>query len=222
MRDSRARAGTFTQSARISIVRWIEAQGSWDSWIDRIGILGLMLFGFYVARIGAVWNTEARLNIARRTMPWLLGIGATCTLYSAASIDFDAGDHFSMPQRIIEQTFRGWLGSSLMGLGYAASFALLFDREHWGRLLFYFAPVGRTALTCYIMTFVVWESINLGWGLGQFGKLGPVFGFGFVLIAFPVLAAFADIWLRHFRFGPAEWTWRSMTYGKRQPMHLSN
>jgi uncharacterized protein len=26
-------------------------------------------------------------------------------------------------------------------------------------------------------------------------------------------------WLRHFRFGPVEWLWRSLTYGERQPMH---
>jgi uncharacterized protein len=27
-------------------------------------------------------------------------------------------------------------------------------------------------------------------------------------------------WLRHFRFGPMEWFWRSLTYGKLQPMRL--
>ncbi|MFW5653474.1 MAG: DUF418 domain-containing protein, partial [Planctomycetota bacterium] len=25
-------------------------------------------------------------------------------------------------------------------------------------------------------------------------------------------------WLRRFRYGPAEWLWRSMTYGELQPM----
>ncbi|MFB3061688.1 MAG: DUF418 domain-containing protein, partial [Candidatus Binatia bacterium] len=27
-------------------------------------------------------------------------------------------------------------------------------------------------------------------------------------------------WLKHFRFGPAEWLWRTLTYGKLQPMRL--
>ncbi|MHC4093619.1 MAG: DUF418 domain-containing protein, partial [Planctomycetota bacterium] len=27
-------------------------------------------------------------------------------------------------------------------------------------------------------------------------------------------------WLRHFRFGPVEWFWRSLTYGGLQPMRL--
>jgi uncharacterized protein len=28
----------------------------------------------------------------------------------------------------------------------------------------------------------------------------------------------SPLWLRHYRFGPAEWLWRSLTYGARQPM----
>jgi uncharacterized protein len=30
--------------------------------------------------------------------------------------------------------------------------------------------------------------------------------------------ALAIAWMRRFRFGPAEWLWRSLTYGARQPM----
>jgi uncharacterized protein len=28
----------------------------------------------------------------------------------------------------------------------------------------------------------------------------------------------SPIWLQHFRFGPAEWLWRTLTYGQLQPM----
>jgi uncharacterized membrane protein YeiB len=28
----------------------------------------------------------------------------------------------------------------------------------------------------------------------------------------------SPIWLRHYRFGPLEWCWRSQTYWTRQPM----
>ena len=28
----------------------------------------------------------------------------------------------------------------------------------------------------------------------------------------------SPIWLKHFRFGPFEWLWRSLSYWKRQPM----
>ena len=31
----------------------------------------------------------------------------------------------------------------------------------------------------------------------------------------------SPIWLKYFRFGPAEWLWRSLTYWRIQPMRLS-
>jgi uncharacterized protein len=30
----------------------------------------------------------------------------------------------------------------------------------------------------------------------------------------------SHLWMSRFRFGPAEWLWRSLTYGRRQPMRL--
>jgi uncharacterized protein len=32
------------------------------------------------------------------------------------------------------------------------------------------------------------------------------------------LLIISPLWLGYFRFGPAEWFWRSLTYWKRQPM----
>jgi uncharacterized protein len=28
----------------------------------------------------------------------------------------------------------------------------------------------------------------------------------------------SPIWMKHFRFGPLEWVWRSLTYNEKQPM----
>jgi uncharacterized protein len=28
----------------------------------------------------------------------------------------------------------------------------------------------------------------------------------------------SPLWLKHYRFGPVEWLWRTLTYMKRQPM----
>jgi uncharacterized protein len=32
----------------------------------------------------------------------------------------------------------------------------------------------------------------------------------------------STLWLRAFRFGPLEWVWRTLTYGRRQPMRGSS
>jgi len=39
-----------------------------------------------------------------------------------------------------------------------------------------------------------------------------------ILFALQIVAS--RWWLRHFRFGPFEWLWRSLTYWKKQPMRL--
>jgi uncharacterized protein len=38
------------------------------------------------------------------------------------------------------------------------------------------------------------------------------------LALFGAQIAVSRWWLDRFRFGPAEWVWRSLTYGRRQPM----
>ena len=220
--DAEVRTRNFVQSAQVSIVRWFEAQALWSTWVDRVGTFGMLLIGIYIARRGAVWNRDVRCDIARDALPSLLGIGTACSLYAMISIDFDVGDHYSPLQGILEAVCRGWFGNTLMGLGYVAAFTLLFDRTGWRKVLSAFTPVGRMALTCYIMTFFLWEFVSLGWGLGKFGLIGPALGALFVFVAFPAMTIAACLWLNYFRFGPAEWLWRSMTYGIAQPLRLQN
>ena len=37
-------------------------------------------------------------------------------------------------------------------------------------------------------------------------------------LIFAAQIAISHWWLARFRFGPAEWVWRSLTYGRLQPM----
>jgi len=101
---------------------------------------------------------------------------------------------------------------------YVASLTLLFLRPRWNRLLSLLAPVGRMALTNYLTQTVASLLFFYGFGLGYLGKLGPAACVGLTLCFFGVQVVFSHLWLARFRFGPAEWLWRSITYGKPQPM----
>jgi uncharacterized protein len=59
-----------------------------------------------------------------------------------------------------------------------------------------------------------------GYGGGLIGRTGPTLGLVIALAVFGVQMIGSAIWLSHYRFGPAEWVWRSLTYGKAQPMRL--
>ncbi len=103
-------------------------------------------------------------------------------------------------------------GAVLLSLGYLATVVLAADRL---RLL---APVGRMALTNYLCQSLVWTWVFYGHGAGLWGEL-PRWSHPLLVLAFFALQiGFSHWWLARFRFGPAEWLWRTLTYGHAQPM----
>jgi len=81
------------------------------------------------------------------------------------------------------------------------------------------AAVGQMAITNYFMHTLVGTTI-----FDRFGQYGAwqryqVYYVVFALWVFQL--AVSKPWLEHFRFGPVEWLWRSLTYWKRQPMRLT-
>ncbi len=57
-----------------------------------------------------------------------------------------------------------------------------------------------------------------GHGLGLFGTLSRIELLGVVVLIWMIQVPLSVLWLRHFRFGPIEWIWRTLTYGERQPL----
>ena len=77
---------------------------------------------------------------------------------------------------------------------------------------------GSMSLTVYVAESVVATTIAYGYGLGWIGNVGAVAGIGLAVAIWLVLSFGANVWMRRFRFGPAEWLLRSITYGVRQPL----
>jgi uncharacterized protein len=110
----------------------------------------------------------------------------------------------------------GWIGQTVMYIGIVV---LLMQRAPWLRLLGILAPVGRMPLTTYLMQSVICTFLFYGWGLGWTTPSKAET----VALAVPIFAAqiaLAHLWLRWFRFGPAEWLWRTVVYWRAQPMRV--
>ena len=74
------------------------------------------------------------------------------------------------------------------------------------------------ALSNYLMHTLFGTTLFYGYGFGLFGRLER---YQVLLVAIAIWALqlwLSPVWLRHFRFGPMEWLWRSLTYWQRQPM----
>jgi uncharacterized protein len=52
----------------------------------------------------------------------------------------------------------------------------------------------------------------------MYSKLGYSVGLLLTLAVFALQIPLSRWWLRRFQFGPVEWLWRSLTYGRPQPM----
>lgn len=102
--------------------------------------------------------------------------------------------------------------------GYAAVVVLLMQRPAFRRALLLIAPVGQMALTTYLTQSLVCTFLFYGWGLGLAGRVQPARMLPLTLAIFVLQILFAHAWLARCRFGPMEWVWRSLSYGRMQPL----
>ncbi len=98
-------------------------------------------------------------------------------------------------------------------------FLMLLYKSGWLKGFFnLMQPVGQTAFTNYSLQTIICGIIFYGIGFGLFAKLQRYELYYVMAAIWLFQIIFSHIWLKHFRFGPFEWLWRSLTYWKLQPM----
>lgn len=108
----------------------------------------------------------------------------------------------------------------LLALGYGLALILLFH-SRWDWIALAFAPVGRMALTAYVLHGAIFSAIYMPFGLGMCGIMGPAISLVFVLALYAVMALACHWWLTRYRYGPLEYLWRWATYGARPKFALA-
>ena len=79
------------------------------------------------------------------------------------------------------------------------------------------AAAGRMAFSNYLLQSVVCTLFFYGYGFGYFGRLSQLELYFFVAELWLVQLVFSVLWFRYYNYGPVEWLWRWLTYGKRFP-----
>lgn len=179
-------------------------------------IFGLFLLGMWFVRSGAITAPE-RFPRFHARLRWIaLPVGLLVMLVSfwiEPTTDLGAiGLRYSVVFTL------NMLANVLMSLGYLAWIVRGMQSAVWSPRLSVLAPAGRMALTLYLMQSLVCTWIFYGYGLGYFEQLSRAWQVPFVFALFTFQVMIAHVWLRHFRFGPMEWVWRSLTYLRLQPM----
>ena len=181
----------------------------WGLW--RAG--GLMLIGMALFK-GDVFGARRSTRFYAGLIAAAVAVGLPLQAYGL-SLDFARG--WPVWSFFIGMQFNYW-PSIAVSLGYVGLVMLVCRNAALHRLTRPFAAVGQTALTNYLLQTVLCTLVFYGHGLGWFGSVDRVGQIGVVAAVWAVQLVASPLWLRRFRFGPAEWAWRSLTYGARQPL----
>ncbi|MFE8602448.1 DUF418 domain-containing protein [Archangium violaceum] len=207
-----------TQAANARYFLFVLPQANRLTWMS--AVLGRFLLGLLAGRHLLLRDVERHRPWHRRLLVWGLvlgvpgnGTGLVVQRLRLAGLVDPAKDTWMFALPTVQEL--GYLGLAAV---YVAAFALLFQRERWRRVMQVLAPVGRMALTNYLLQSAVSICLYDGWGLGFVGELPPSRCVALSLAVFALQVPFSHWWLSRFRFGPAEWLWRSLTYGRAQPM----
>jgi uncharacterized protein len=179
-------------------------------------VFGMFLLGLYVGRRRILHDVQAHLPLFRRVMWWGLVVGVVLNLVFVAVAD--------LPSRVPDEYYQlatrsaRTIGGSALCLFYISAIVLLSQKQKWRRRLSPLAPVGRMALSNYLFHSIVCTLIFNGYGLGLYGRFGPAITLILTFVIYRVQVSLSGWWLDRFHFGPMEWLWRSLTYGKVQSL----
>ncbi|MDX2115102.1 MAG: DUF418 domain-containing protein [Planctomycetota bacterium] len=202
----------FNRRAGESLSAQLEGFAFFSLW--RAG--GLMLIGMALMKSGFLRGAlPSRVYALVAALG--LSIGTPLIVWGAAR---NQEANFDIVHMFTEGLLTNAVGSLLMMLAYASLIALVCRSGALPALRRGLAGVGRMALTNYLMQSVLCTTLFYGYGLGLFGALDRVGWWYVVLVIWAFQLGTSRLWLEHFRFGPAEWAWRSLTYWRVQPMRI--
>jgi uncharacterized protein len=184
-------------------------------------IFGKFVLGFYAGRGRLLENPDAHLPVFRWLLLWGLAFGVLGNaVWVGTRALIQAGRLSGYSPWVVGAQVPIYFGVIALAGFYLAGIVLLWRRPSWRARLSHLVPVGRMALTNYLMHSLVYLAVFYGFGLSLLGRVGATFCLVLSVIVFAAQIVFSGWWLRRFRFGPVEWLWRSFTYGSRQPMRL--
>ena len=193
------------------------------TWADSgLTVLAMFLLGFVIGRSGVLGDIAGHQTIIRRTRDWGLTFGLLAMLLEQWLSATEGYAVYRVQQAGLGVQFLGDLlfasGTVALALGYAALVTTTAQTPRGRTLLAPLAAVGRLGLTVYLTQSLIFTTLFYGYGFGQAYRLGPAAVSLLALLIFAVQVLACQWWLQRYRFGPAEWFWRSLTYGQRQPL----
>jgi uncharacterized protein len=189
-----------------------------------LAIFAMFLTGFSIGRSRIMHELDEHMPLVRRVFGLGVGVGVSAAVleqFLSAYFGYAVfRDHTaSLPVQFLGDLLFSF-GSTALALGYASGIIILVQTGRMTILTGWLQNLGRMALTVYLSGTLMFTLLFYGYGFGQIFLLGPFTVSLYALAFFAIQIGFSSWWLGRFRFGPAEWLWRSLTYGERQALRI--
>lgn len=181
-------------------------------------VLGLFLLGLWISRRRLFADVDQHAPLLKKlcVAGFVVGLPSSVVMWWAEG-------HTGHPPEPMSLLRAASYAFSVVPLAvaYASGFALLWRSAAWKNRLMALAPMGRMALTNYLMQTIIALVLFYGIGLGWGTRVSALVFEGLALAVFIVQVIWSRWWLQRFQYGPFEWAWRSLTYGKVMAMRKS-
>jgi uncharacterized protein len=225
--------GTWLDIERVRVSGYLQWLGRWGL-TSYVSILASFLMGLWAVKSGYLRRVIGEPRVTSRLLAVALGAAAlgyamwhwANTLWPPVRAPDNVVPAFPFPYfqlAMLRQFVLRFLNWATEGtaLAYACVLLLLWQRPLGQRLLGPLAATGRMALTTYLTQSIVCTLLFYSYGLGWYGSFGFTGMLLITLILFACQMAASTWWLARFRYGPAEWLWRTLTYGRAPEMRVA-
>jgi uncharacterized protein len=191
-------AGPSTRAAEMAVALGYPAR-------QALFAFAMFLLGLAAGR--ARGQADDPIPLLLRRLPLLLSLGAAGSIAYVALVDFAGAPVLSWTAVLAEALIA--LAAPALALGYAGLLLRLLERPRWQRALAPLAAAGRLSLTNYLLQSLLGAVL-----LARLGEIHPPLGIAIACGIYALQVAASGWWLAHFRFGPVEWLWRALSYGR--------
>ncbi|MCH8503264.1 MAG: DUF418 domain-containing protein [Ectothiorhodospiraceae bacterium] len=202
--------GTYAEVVQANLRLTLSVGVEWLQGLRPLRVFTMFLLGAAAAAIGLAERNSGRLRILALAAVIGLGGGLALELAAYGVIPANTDSH-------LLAVLTDGLAPPLLAVGYAAVLifwwrgAALITRAIRSTL----APVGRMALTNYVLQSAVCVPIFYGFGGSWLAELSLAAQMLFAAGLFLFQIIFSAAWLWVFRQGPLEWLWRWQIKGRR-------
>ena len=201
------------------------------TYLGTCDLLGFFLLGVWLGRTGLIRNAADHRRELGRIFFASLPIGVIGLIWDFASprvlllplIPHSALVFIDtlMRDQVLRDVVK-LLQNPALAIAIGSGALLAMRSQRFRRFVHPASAIGRTALTNYLGISLAGVFLFMGLGLGLAGKTGFTLGVVLAICFYGIQMVSSNLWLRHFRFGPMEWLWRSITYARVQPLRAGS